>query len=203
MKPHFRREAHIDCQPMFVMTTDGGILKGTSSNAASQCRLLQRVFVYSLLTQGISVTLLRGAEYRDSKACAFSRRLSPVHLRCRSCLLYTNNEQTVILGIVSKKCFGLRFNAPQLLCLREKSNPVWPVHSSHSAFSPKLSHAMLHNLCIEFLGRAPWGKSFSQLCFTFLLRICFILRFWNSKSEQDLRLFSRWSSPEFSPNSSR
>lgn len=52
---------------MFVMTDDGGIAGGASTVAATERILLQRVFLYSLHSQGVSVTLLRGAEYRDSK----------------------------------------------------------------------------------------------------------------------------------------
>ena len=52
---------------MFVMTSDGGVLKDNPSSASSERILLQRVFLFSLLSQGVSVTLLKGAEYRDSK----------------------------------------------------------------------------------------------------------------------------------------
>ena len=54
-------------KPMFVMTTDGGVLDDDSPDSTAEYVLLQRVFLYSLLSQGISVTLLRGAQYRDSK----------------------------------------------------------------------------------------------------------------------------------------
>lgn len=52
---------------MFVMTDDGGIAGSSSTAAVTERILLQRVFLYSLHSQGVSVTLLRGAEYRDSK----------------------------------------------------------------------------------------------------------------------------------------
>ncbi|OSD04333.1 P-loop containing nucleoside triphosphate hydrolase protein [Trametes coccinea BRFM310] len=58
-------------KPMFVMTNDGGVVDESSSTAHAERVLLQRVFIYSLLTQGVSVTLLKGAEYRDSKILSF------------------------------------------------------------------------------------------------------------------------------------
>ena len=64
---------------MFVMTSDGGIVEDSSPAPAAERILLQRVFLYSLLAQGVSVTLLRGAEYRDSKVCYTGSRLSHVY----------------------------------------------------------------------------------------------------------------------------
>ncbi|CDO68719.1 hypothetical protein BN946_scf184652.g46 [Trametes cinnabarina] len=58
-------------KPMFVMTNDGGVVEESSSTAHAERVLLQRIFIYSLLTQGVSVTLLKGAEYRDSKILSF------------------------------------------------------------------------------------------------------------------------------------
>ncbi|KAH9943357.1 P-loop containing nucleoside triphosphate hydrolase protein [Epithele typhae] len=58
-------------KPMFVMTADGGVIRSKSSNAVTERVLLQRVFLYLLLSQGVSVTLLRGAEYKDSKIMSF------------------------------------------------------------------------------------------------------------------------------------
>ncbi|KAI0375726.1 P-loop containing nucleoside triphosphate hydrolase protein [Pilatotrama ljubarskyi] len=58
-------------KPMFVMTNDGGVVEESSSSAHAERVLLQRVFVYTLLSQGVSVTLLKGAEYRDSKILSF------------------------------------------------------------------------------------------------------------------------------------
>ena len=52
---------------MFVMTNDGGV--PIPENNPSEVQLLQRVFIYDILAQGISVALLQGAEYRDSKVC--------------------------------------------------------------------------------------------------------------------------------------
>ncbi|KAH9846953.1 P-loop containing nucleoside triphosphate hydrolase protein [Lenzites betulinus] len=58
-------------KPMFVLTNDGGAMEGRTSNAYAERVLLQRVFIYTVLTQGVSVTLLKGAEYRDSKISSF------------------------------------------------------------------------------------------------------------------------------------
>ncbi|EIW61285.1 P-loop containing nucleoside triphosphate hydrolase protein [Trametes versicolor FP-101664 SS1] len=58
-------------KPMFVMTNDGGVVEGAASTAHTERILLQRVFIYTLLAQGISITLLKGAEYRDSKILSF------------------------------------------------------------------------------------------------------------------------------------
>ncbi|RPD67074.1 P-loop containing nucleoside triphosphate hydrolase protein [Lentinus tigrinus ALCF2SS1-7] len=58
-------------KPMFVMTNDGGVVEESTSEPATARILLQRVFLYSLLAQGVSVTILHGAEYRDSKIMSF------------------------------------------------------------------------------------------------------------------------------------
>ena len=58
---------------MFVMTNDGGVPSDESSTAVAERILLQRVFLYTLLAQGVSVSILNGAEYRDSKVSAFKR----------------------------------------------------------------------------------------------------------------------------------
>lgn len=54
---------------MFVMTADGGVVRYDDPDFAVDADriLLQRVFIYDLLAQGCSVSLLPGAEYRDSK----------------------------------------------------------------------------------------------------------------------------------------
>ncbi|KAI0660897.1 P-loop containing nucleoside triphosphate hydrolase protein [Cubamyces menziesii] len=58
-------------KPMFVMTNDGGVAEESSSETHAARVLLQRVFIYNLLCQGVSVTLLKGAQYRDSKILSF------------------------------------------------------------------------------------------------------------------------------------
>jgi hypothetical protein len=51
---------------MFVMTNDGGLMDD-SDDLSAQRILAQRVFLFDLLASGIAVTLLQGAEFRDSK----------------------------------------------------------------------------------------------------------------------------------------
>ncbi|KAI0262214.1 P-loop containing nucleoside triphosphate hydrolase protein [Gloeopeniophorella convolvens] len=57
-------------KPMFVMLNDGGALEGDDRDMAARI-LLQRDFVFGLLTSGVAVTLLHGAEFRDSKIFSF------------------------------------------------------------------------------------------------------------------------------------
>jgi ATP-dependent RNA helicase DDX60 len=54
---------------MFVMLNDGGPLENTDLDMATRI-LIQRNFIFGLLTtSGVAVTLLHGAEFRDSKVC--------------------------------------------------------------------------------------------------------------------------------------
>ena len=59
-------------QPMFVMLNDGGTPAEDDLDMGSRV-LVQRSFIFSLLTSGIAVTLLHGAEFRDSKVRSSSR----------------------------------------------------------------------------------------------------------------------------------
>lgn len=57
---------------MFVMTNDGGILPTNlpdtkSLNVVAECILVQRMFIFGILTAGIAVTIIKGIELRDSK----------------------------------------------------------------------------------------------------------------------------------------
>ena len=51
---------------MFVMLNDGGLCNDTNHDMAMRI-LIQRILIFGLLTSGVAVTLLRGAEFRDSK----------------------------------------------------------------------------------------------------------------------------------------
>ena len=51
---------------MFVMLNDGGSRNVTNHDTAMRI-LIQRISIFGLLTSGVAVTLLRGAEFRDSK----------------------------------------------------------------------------------------------------------------------------------------
>jgi ATP-dependent RNA helicase DDX60 len=58
------------CQPMFVMTNDGGVFQQepTVERTLQAERILsQRIFVLNMLCTGTGITLLKGAEYRDSR----------------------------------------------------------------------------------------------------------------------------------------
>ncbi|TFY68503.1 hypothetical protein EVJ58_g983 [Rhodofomes roseus] len=60
-------------KPMFVMTNDGGLISREFDDQSlrAEALLVQRVFIFNLLAQGITVSLLHGAEYRDSKIVTF------------------------------------------------------------------------------------------------------------------------------------
>ncbi|KZT04532.1 P-loop containing nucleoside triphosphate hydrolase protein [Laetiporus sulphureus 93-53] len=65
--PEWRRYHRVH-KPMFIMTNDGGMLDANSPRLAAERILTQRTFIFDVLAQGVSVSLLHGAEYRDSKA---------------------------------------------------------------------------------------------------------------------------------------
>lgn len=50
---------------MFVLANDGGIADGGGFHV--QRTLLQRVSLFNLVTGGMAIALLNGAEFRDSK----------------------------------------------------------------------------------------------------------------------------------------
>jgi ATP-dependent RNA helicase DDX60 len=53
---------------MFVMLNDGGMLENANLDMASRI-LIQRNVIFSLLSSGVAIALLHGAESRDSKVC--------------------------------------------------------------------------------------------------------------------------------------
>ncbi len=57
---------------MFVMLNDGGTPAENDQDMATRV-LIQRNFIFCLLSSGIAVTLLHGAEFRDSKVRSCSR----------------------------------------------------------------------------------------------------------------------------------
>jgi hypothetical protein len=57
---------------MFVMLNDGGTPAEDDHDMATRV-LIQRNLIFCLLTSGIAVTLLQGAEFRDSKVRSCSR----------------------------------------------------------------------------------------------------------------------------------
>jgi ATP-dependent RNA helicase DDX60 len=70
---------------MFVMLNDGGMLENANLDMASRI-LIQRDFIFSLLTSGVAVALLHGAESRDSKVCR--QFLIPVRTTICTCYRY-------------------------------------------------------------------------------------------------------------------
>jgi hypothetical protein len=57
---------------MFVMLNDGGTPAEDDHDMATRV-LVQRNFIFCLLTAGIAVTQLHGAEFHDSKVHSSSR----------------------------------------------------------------------------------------------------------------------------------
>jgi hypothetical protein len=51
---------------MFVMLDDGGVLSDNTDFAAERT-LIKRAFLCQVLSSGLSISLLKGAEFRDSK----------------------------------------------------------------------------------------------------------------------------------------
>ncbi len=58
-------------QPMFVMFNDGGVLEKEPRPYTPERLLLQRLPMFQLITQGLPLALLRGAEFRDSKVSLY------------------------------------------------------------------------------------------------------------------------------------
>ncbi|CCM02168.1 uncharacterized protein FIBRA_04246 [Fibroporia radiculosa] len=58
-------------KPMFVMTNDGGNLGPNDALFTAERIFSQRIFLFDLLSLGLSVAMLHGAEYRDSKIMTF------------------------------------------------------------------------------------------------------------------------------------
>ncbi|KAF5370269.1 hypothetical protein D9758_006936 [Tetrapyrgos nigripes] len=65
------REYENEKKPMFVMINHGGEPSENASLSALALVLLQRAFVYELLSKGFSVTSLSELEFKDSKILAF------------------------------------------------------------------------------------------------------------------------------------
>lgn len=69
---------------MFVMVNDGGLLDEKMSNPAAEIILCQRLFLFNLVSCGISVALFKGAEYRDSKVQCSSHHETHRLILCTS-----------------------------------------------------------------------------------------------------------------------
>jgi len=55
------------CQPMFLMTNDGGVCQPEPTTLQAERILSQRIFILDMICTGTGIALLKGAEYRDSK----------------------------------------------------------------------------------------------------------------------------------------
>jgi hypothetical protein len=64
---------------MFVMMNDGGTLDSMDSTYTFQRALIQRSFMFDLLNEGISLTLLQSTEFRESKVSITGRVSSHTH----------------------------------------------------------------------------------------------------------------------------
>ena len=53
---------------MFVMTNHGGLPEENVHDMSTARIFVQRAFLLEILSHGISIVLLEGAEYRDTKA---------------------------------------------------------------------------------------------------------------------------------------
>ncbi|EIN08256.1 P-loop containing nucleoside triphosphate hydrolase protein [Punctularia strigosozonata HHB-11173 SS5] len=58
-------------KPMFVMLDDGGLLQQDKRPLAAERLLTRRKFIFGLLNGGVAISLLPGAQFRDSKILAF------------------------------------------------------------------------------------------------------------------------------------
>ncbi|TFY82995.1 hypothetical protein EWM64_g1015 [Hericium alpestre] len=58
-------------RPMFVMMNDGGAFGGGNTTAFAQAVMLQRSFIFDLLSRGVAVAQLTALEFRDSKIFSF------------------------------------------------------------------------------------------------------------------------------------
>ena len=59
-------------QPMFALVNDGGTDQDLTDPFVAQRLLCHRVFLCDLLTSGLALALLAGAEFRDSKVRIFT-----------------------------------------------------------------------------------------------------------------------------------
>ena len=63
---------------MFVMTNHGGLPEENVQDMSTARIFVQRAFLLEILSRGISIVLLEGAEYRDAKVTSWS--LNIIHI---------------------------------------------------------------------------------------------------------------------------
>ncbi|CAL1698804.1 unnamed protein product [Somion occarium] len=96
-------------RPMFALLNDGGPVEATDSPLEAECVLQQRTLIFDLISQGVSVALLEGAEFRDSKISSLvieqrqgvdaRGQLKAKHWqRVEQALVALNSEETRIRG---------------------------------------------------------------------------------------------------------
>jgi len=89
---------------MFIMLNDGGplIIQGDLS---AERILTQRVFLLEILSSGVSVSLLNGAEFRDSKVrCLVFLFPHSQPLHNRSCRLSMNRKSMTMVNCLQHQC---------------------------------------------------------------------------------------------------
>lgn len=90
---------------MFVMTNDGGAAD-FSDDRKPKTVLLQRTFVFQLLTSGTSVVLLKDVEFCDHKVASFSTQ--DVALTNKSCRFLVSCLKRQERGVRGNKYLGGR-----------------------------------------------------------------------------------------------
>jgi hypothetical protein len=119
---------------MFVMINDASILDRGEWSESLKAVLVQRTFIFDILASGISVTLLQGSEFRNSKVDSESSRAS-CHLpdARRSCPSSSSSVLTLRLANNFPPFFGKSSSLRRLLwvCRRPlaRSSPAHPIRS--------------------------------------------------------------------------
>jgi hypothetical protein len=92
---------------MFVLLNDGGMPEDIDHDIATRI-LIQRGFVFGLLTSGIAVALLHGAEFRDSKVGSLRPILANfLRIKHRYSLLYSREDLASTVARHFRHIFGM------------------------------------------------------------------------------------------------
>ena len=96
-------------QPMFVMTSDGFHSNTRSNEIGNAAVLAQRHFVFKLLSSGLTISLLRDTEFRQSKV--YMVILGPYFAESahRYSLSYSRARGTAALNLYSAKSSGVQW----------------------------------------------------------------------------------------------
>ncbi len=90
---------------MFVMLNDGGTPEDANRDMAMRI-LIQRNFIFGLLTSGVAVTLLREAEFRDSKVGWLRFMIFKSHMNKAQIFSFVLEER---FGLETRKSFPVAF----------------------------------------------------------------------------------------------